>query len=156
METVNPSRRIATLTTEEDAATTEQQRSTGKIAAAKERAIRCAQAAADTRGREVQVLELSGLVKWVDYMVVVTGSSRRQIAAIGDEIDRTMKEMGDKKIGGQGYEEGSWLILDYGDVLVHIFSDEKRAYYELEHLWGDAPRVEWQRPEDQARAAAAT
>lgn len=115
-------------------------------AAARDRAILCARVAAENRGRDVLVLELTGIVKWMDYMVVATGASRRQIAAIGDAIEAAMKEVGDRKIGGQGYDEGTWLVLDYGDVVVHVFNDEKRDYYQIEHLWGDAPRVEWPCP----------
>lgn len=86
---------------------------------------------------------MTELVKWVDYVVIGTGSSRRQIAAMADAIDDAFQSLGDKKVGGAGYNEGGWMVLDYGDVLVHLFDEEKRDYYQLEHLWGDAPRVEW-------------
>lgn len=116
----------------------------------KERAILCAQTAADTRGRDVVVLDMREVVKWVDFVVIVTGSSRRQIAAISDEIEAAMSKFGESKIGIEGYELGSWIVLDYGDLLIHVFNDEKRDYYQLEHLWGDAPRIPWQRPKDHA------
>lgn len=114
-----------------------------KIGSAKDRAIRAANIAADCRGRNIAVLEMKGLVSWVDYMVLVTASSRRQGVAIADEIEARMKELGDVKIGSEGYQEGSWIVLDFADVVVHILSDEKRDYYQMEHLWADAPTIEW-------------
>jgi ribosome-associated protein len=120
----------------------------------KSRAILCAQTAADTRGRDVVVLDMRDVVKWVDFIVIATGSSRRQIAAIADEIEAALSQLGETKTGIEGYELGSWIVLDYGDLLIHVFNDEKRDYYQLEHLWGDAPRIAWQRPEDAATAQA--
>jgi ribosome-associated protein len=138
---------------QEDPPTTAPERQQAATAAsakpdARERAVLCARIAADYRGRDVQVLDLTKIVEWVDYLVIATGSSRRQIVAAADEIDRVMKELGDKKFGVEGYEQGGWVVLDYGDVLVHLFDDEKREYYQLENLWGDAPRVPWERPAD--------
>jgi ribosome-associated protein len=89
------------------------------------------------------VLDLRKLTAMVDYFVLATGTSRRQIHAMADEIDRVMNEHGETKIGIEGYRESRWVLLDYGDVVVHLFDDETRRYYDLENLWGDAPRVEW-------------
>lgn len=114
----------------------------------RERAILCARVAADNRGRDIVVLDMTELVKWVDYLVVGTASSRRQMAAISDAIEAALKPLGETKLGSEGYEQGNWIALDFGDILVHLFSDEKRAYYEIEHLWGDAPRVTWERESD--------
>lgn len=119
---------------------------------ARERAILCAQVAADNRGRDIVVLEMKGLVAWVDYLVIATGTSRRQIATVADEIKQALREVGDERLGIEGYDLGQWVVLDYGDVLIHIFDEEKREYYQLEHLWGDAPNVEWRRPDQQQRA----
>lgn len=114
----------------------------------RERAILCARVAADNRGRDIVVLDMTELVKWVDYLVVGTASSRRQMAAISDAIEAALKPLGETKLGSEGYEQGNWIALDFGDILVHLFNDDKRAYYEIEHLWGDAPRVAWQRESD--------
>ncbi len=89
------------------------------------------------------MLDLRKLTAMVDYFVLATGTSRRQIHAMADEIDRVMNEHGETKIGIEGYRESRWVLLDYGDVVVHLFDDETRRYYDLENLWGDAPRVEW-------------
>ena len=108
-----------------------------------QRACLAAKTAMENRGRDVVLLDMRGLVKWVDYMVLVTGTSRRQIVSIADEIEKVLKEMGDKKIGTEGYQLGAWVVLDFEDILIHVFDDEKRHYYELENLWADAPRIDW-------------
>ena len=117
-----------------------------------DRAIECARIVADNRGRDVVVLDMREIVKWVDYIVIGTGTSRRQIAAIADEIESAMAKLGEKRIGIEGYQTGNWVVIDYADIIVHLFNDESREYYELEELWGDAPRVAWQRPSDRAAA----
>ena len=121
---------------------------------ARERAIRCARVASDNRGRDIEILDMRQLVRWVDYMIVVTGTSRRQIITMADEIEASLEELNEEKKSAQGHDLGAWVVLDYEDILVHIFDDEKRDYYQLEHLWADAPRVEWQRPEDKPASEA--
>lgn len=113
------------------------------LPAALERARLCANVAAETRGRDVLLIDLRKLTTLVDYFVIASGTSRRQIHAMADEIDRAMTQLGDSKIGLEGYGESHWVLLDYGDIVVHLFDDETRRYYDLENLWGDAPRVEW-------------
>ena len=105
-------------------------------------AMMAARVAEETRGTDVRVLDLRGLTEVVDYFVVATGSSRRQMHAMADEIEKTVKkDLHDRKRGGEGYEEGRWIVLDYGDVMVHLFDAEARGYWDLEHLWSDAKRV---------------
>ena len=105
-------------------------------------ALLTARVAAETRGSEIAILDLRELTPVVDYFVIATGSSRRQMHAMADEIEATVKrELRDRKRGGEGYEEGRWIVLDYGDVLVHLFDAESREYWDIEHLWGDAKRV---------------
>lgn len=123
------------------------------LPSAQERAIACARTAADLRGRDVLVLDMRGVVKWTDYLVLATGGSRRQITSISDRIEEALEDLGDRRIGQQGYAEGSWVVLDFGDIVVHLFNDEKRKYYELEHLWGDAVPVDWERGGNGARVA---
>ena len=76
--------------------------------------------------------------------MIATAASRRQSNAIASEIDQEMKKLGEAKLGLEGSEEGRWILIDYGDFVVHIFSPEARAYYALEEIWGDAPRLDWQ------------
>lgn len=83
------------------------------------------------------------LVKWTDFILICTGASRRQNCAISDGIETELKKIGDEKQGISGWEEGSWIAVDFGDVITHVFSPEKREYYQLDQLWADAGRVEW-------------
>jgi len=107
-----------------------------------ERALTAARTADDNRGRDVVILDLRELTTFFDYFVIVTGSSRRQLHAISEEIDDALeKGMGDRRMGIEGYVESRWILLDYGDVVVHMFEPETRAYYALEQLWAQAKRV---------------
>ena len=83
--------------------------------------------------------------------MIVTAASRRQSHAIASEIDQEMKKLGEAKLGLEGSEEGRWILIDYGDFVVHIFSPEDRAYYALEEIWGDAPHLDWHEPDRRGR-----
>jgi len=101
-----------------------------------------ARVAAETRGSEVAVLDLRGLTPVFDFFVIATGTSQRQIHAMADEIEKVVKaELHDRRRGAEGYEEGRWIVLDYGDVVVHLFDAESREYWDLEHLWSGAKPV---------------
>jgi ribosome-associated protein len=103
-----------------------------------------AQVAEDNRGRDVVVLDMRQLTPVFDYFVIATGTSRRQLHAMSEEIDHKLEdELGDKRLGIEGYDQSRWILLDYGDVVIHLFDDEARAYYDLERLWSPARRVEW-------------
>ena len=106
------------------------------------RARIAARIAAENRGRDVVILDLRELTCIFDFFVLVSGASRRQLHAISEEIDRVLeKELGDRRLGIEGYEESRWILLDYGDVVVHMFEPETRAYYAIEELWSQAKRV---------------
>ena len=108
-------------------------------------ACQAARIADDYRSRDVVVLDLTGITPIVDYFVVATGTSRRQIYAVADEISRVFKEAGDTRLGIEGYDNDSnWTLVDFGDIVVHLQDAEARALYDLDHLWADAPRVDWQ------------
>jgi ribosome-associated protein len=106
----------------------------------------CARVVDDNRGKEILLLDLRQVTALVDFFVIATASSRRQSHAMADEIDQLMKRQGERKLGLEGSEEGRWVLIDYGDFVVHIFSPEARTYYALEEIWGDAVRLEWQDP----------
>jgi len=107
-----------------------------------ERVLVAARTAEDNRGRDIVVLDLRELTTFFDYFVIVTGTSRRQLHAISEEIDHALEEgMGDRRLGIEGYDESRWILLDYGDLVVHLFEPETRAYYALEELWAQAKRV---------------
>ena len=106
-------------------------------------ALTAAQIAADNRGQDVVVLDLRELTPIFDYFVIATGTSKRQLHAISEEVDRVFEtELKRRRMGIEGYNEGRWLLLDYGSVVIHIFDAEARDYYSLEQLWGDAKKVE--------------
>ena len=112
------------------------------LAPALERALAAARIAEETRGTDIRILDLRGVTPMFDYFVVATGTSRRQIHSMADEIEKVMKrEWNDHKRGGEGYEEGRWIVLDYGDVVIQLFDAEARDYWDLEHLWSEARRV---------------
>lgn len=115
------------------------------LPSALERAALCARVAADNKGRDILVLDMRGLTPLYDFFVIATGSSRRQIHTIAEEIDARLRDEGDARIGIEGYEASKWVVQDYGDVVVHVFDQPTREYYALEELWGDAPRVDWER-----------
>ncbi|HEX8202415.1 MAG TPA: ribosome silencing factor [Isosphaeraceae bacterium] len=117
-----------------------------RMATALEHARVCARIAADNRGKDVLLLDLRGGTPLVDFFVIATAASRRQANAIASEVDAEMKRIGERKLGLEGSEEGRWTLIDYGDFVVHVFSDEARAYYALEEIWGDAPRLDWHDP----------
>ena len=110
--------------------------------AALQRALLAAQTAEENRGTNIIVLDMRELTSIFDYFVIVTGASRRQLHAMSEEIDDVLENrMGDRRLGIEGYEESRWILLDYGDVVVHLFEPDTRDYYALEQLWGRAKRV---------------
>jgi len=117
-----------------------------RMARALENARDCARIADDNRGKEILLLDLRQVTPLVDFFVIITANSRRLSRAIAEEIDKEMKRRGEFKLGLEGSEEGRWTLIDYGDFVVHVFSPEARAYYALEEIWGDAPRLDWQDP----------
>jgi ribosome-associated protein len=113
------------------------------------RAMLAARTAAENRGRDIQILDVRHLTAMFDYFVLATGTSRRQLHAISEEIDRALEEeLHDRRLGLEGYEQSRWILLDYGDVVIHLFDEETRTYYALEDLWAQAKRVPFQQPAD--------
>lgn len=102
-----------------------------------------AQAADSLRGQDTLVLDLTEVTPIVDYFVITTGSSTRQMRSLADEVSRVIKGQGSKRLGIEGGDGGGWILHDYGDIVLHVFNQEARAHYDLEHLWADAPRVDW-------------
>lgn len=109
---------------------------------AKQLALAAARVAEETRGSNVHILDLRKVTEVFDYFVIATGSSRRQMHAMADEIKQSLKQsQHDTPRGVEGYEDGRWIVMDYGDVVVHLFDAESREYWDLEHLWSDAAQV---------------
>lgn len=112
----------------------------------------CAQLAEDFRGKDTIVLDLSEITPIFDYFVITTGNSPRQLRSLADEIRVMMKSRGNPPLGSEGDERSSWILQDYGDIVLHAFLPEARELYDLERLWADAKKVDWKN----ACAAAAT
>jgi ribosome-associated protein len=108
--------------------------------------VRAARAAAEKQGRDIRVLQVRDLIAITDFFVIVSGATDRQVKAIGDEIESELRKDGVKPIRREGERDMRWLLLDFADVIVHVFNEEDRAYYELERLWKDAPDVRWEAP----------
>jgi ribosome-associated protein len=101
------------------------------------------------KAEEITVLDVRGLTLIADYFILCTGNSTTHIEAIAEGVRETMKESAHLRSKPEGVKESNWIVLDYGDAVVHIFNDERRKFYDLERLWSDAPKV-------QAAAAAET
>lgn len=130
---------MATLTSVRPASPTASQ------AAALDLAVRCAHLADQSKARDILVLDMRGLTTLYDYLVLATGSGKRQLHALAEEIDDLMRDTGSARLGVEGYEACKWIVQDYGDVVIHLFDNVSRGFYSLEDLWADAPRMDWQR-----------
>lgn len=106
-----------------------------------QKALKCARAAIDKKAENVKALNLSQLSGFTDYFVICSGASDRQVQAIADSISSSMKSEGHELLSSEGHSDGRWVLLDFGDVIVHIFLDALREYYDLENLWADAPQL---------------
>jgi ribosome-associated protein len=93
----------------------------------------------DKKAEKLVVLNLQGLTSMSDYFVLATASSDRQAAALADAVVTALKAAGRRPLSLEGYPSAAWILIDYGDVVFHIFRDEARRFYGLERLWGDAP-----------------
>jgi ribosome-associated protein len=106
----------------------------------RERALKCALFALEKKALDVKVLEIGSLSSIADYLVLATGTSDKQTQAIADSIKKGLKRFG-KALDVEGLKEGNWVVIDYGDVIVHIFHEKLRRYYDLDDLWREAPLV---------------
>jgi ribosome-associated protein len=106
------------------------------------RLVQIAAAAADAKGGEDLVaLDVSGPLPLVDAFLLVTGRNERNVGAISDEVEEKLLEAGVKRLRREGREEGRWVLMDFGDIVVHVFHEQERVYYGLERLWKDCPVI---------------
>jgi ribosome-associated protein len=94
------------------------------------------------KGLEPVVLEVKGLCFFADYFLICSGTSKRHVVALAQRLEEALGQAGVKPLGVEGVQEGLWVLMDYNDVVIHIFSQELRQFYDLEGLWGDAPKTE--------------
>jgi ribosome-associated protein len=113
----------------------------------------CARLAEDKKAEDIVVLDLRGLMYVTDFFVIASGGNPRQLHAIRSAIHQEMSQRGVRPIGQEGVGQDRWVLMDYGDFVVHLFDPDARRLYDLELLWGDAPRFEWQTPSGRRRRA---
>jgi ribosome-associated protein len=110
-----------------------------------EKAQLCLKTIQERKAVDPVLLHVAALTSVADYFLIASGSSTRQVQAIARHLQRTLRDAGIKAYGAEGEQEGQWVLMDYGDVVIHIFYEPLREFYDLEGLWVEAPQVE---PED--------
>ena len=106
------------------------------------KAVRVAKAAVDLKAENLVALDVRELTSFTDVFILATGGSDRHVRAIADAVKGVVEELGEPPLGIEGYDEGRWLLLDLGDVIVHLFQRDVREHYDLERLWSEAPRLD--------------
>ncbi len=96
----------------------------------------------DKLGKDIEILNIAAVSSLCEYFVIATAYSQRQVKAIADNVEDELTKLGIEARGKEGYDSQVWILLDYGDIMVHIFNEENREFYNLEKLWKDAPRIE--------------
>lgn len=107
----------------------------------REKAILCAQAAVSFKALDLVLLDVTGLSSFADFFVICSGKSSRQVQGIAENVEARLKASHLRPMGVEGQREGQWILMDYGDVILHIFYEPVRAFYDLESLWSEARRV---------------
>ncbi len=107
-----------------------------------EQAKETAKILSDKKGLDIKVIEISDVSVIADYMVIATGNSSTHVKALADEVEEQLDDMGISVSHIEGYRSNSWILLDYIDIIVHVFSNEAREYYDLERLWEDGTDVD--------------
>lgn len=110
---------------------------------AQQLAIACAQLVEGRKAEAIEVIQVGERLKVADYFVVASGTSRAHVKALFDELHVRLKAAGIQHRPAEGQELGWWIVLDYGDVVVHLLQPEARSYYDIERLYGDCPRLDW-------------
>ena len=100
------------------------------------------QAAAENKAIDLTVLDLRGVVTFTDFFIIATGANKRQMQAITDEIVEQLKRRGTPAARVEGYQTAEWILIDYGDFIVHVFDEKARRFYDLEYLWREAKRMD--------------
>jgi ribosome-associated protein len=108
----------------------------------KELALTCAELAADGKAEDIVILDVRKISSFTDFFVILSGRSTRHVQALAESIENELRSKRIKTSRAEGLSEGKWVLLDFNDVVVHVFYHEQRSFYDLEGLWHDAPRVE--------------
>lgn len=108
----------------------------------KDLALTCARLASEGKAEDIVIIDVQGISSFTDYFVVMSGRSTRHVQALAEGLENELRSKRIKTSGAEGLSEGSWVVLDFDDVIVHVFYHEQRDFYDLEGLWHDAPRVD--------------
>jgi ribosome-associated protein len=106
-------------------------------------AVAAARAAAEKQAEDIVILDVGSIIVITDFFVICSAGSQRQIRTVIDAVEEAVRDLGAKPVRREGEAEAGWWLLDYVDVVVHVFGGEERAYYDLERLWSDASKVSW-------------
>ena len=101
-----------------------------------------ARAAGEKKATDIAILDLRQIASFTEYFIICTGANARQVTAIADSVEEQLRNAGKRPLHTEGYSSAEWILLDYGDFIVHIFSSASRRFYDLERLWRDAGRIE--------------
>jgi ribosome-associated protein len=113
----------------------------------KKKSLLCVKAAVEKKAFDLVLLEMKKITSFTDYFLLCSGKSDRQVQAIAQAIEEELEKEGIRSLGQEGKTEGRWVLMDYGDVVVHVFLEPTRVFYDLEGLWIDAPRIELEKGE---------
>lgn len=122
-----------------------------KMTSSREKSLYCVRAALEKKAYDLVLLDVKKISSFTGYFLICSGRSDRQVQAIARSIEDDLKKMGIRLLGMEGFEGGKWILMDYDDVVVHVFLDPVRKFYDLEGLWFEAPRVD--RVEQEARSS---
>ncbi|MEE8406185.1 MAG: ribosome silencing factor [Acidimicrobiia bacterium] len=100
----------------------------------------------ERKGADIVLLDVEGLFILSDIFVIATGTSRPHVQALSEYVEEKLKENGIAPLRVEGHSQGEWVLVDYGDIIVHLFQGASREFYSLERLWGDAARIQWEEP----------
>ncbi|HVS21308.1 MAG TPA: ribosome silencing factor [Pyrinomonadaceae bacterium] len=112
------------------------------LSALDERILLALHAAAEKKALDLTVLDLRGIASFTDFFIITTGANKRQMQAISDEVVEQLKRHGTRAARVEGYQTAEWILVDYGDFIVHVFDEKARRFYDLERLWREAVRVD--------------
>ncbi len=122
----------------------------GKDMSSRSRAILCAREAVNFKALDLILLDVSGFSSFADYFVICSGKSSRQVQGIADNLESALRGRGIRPLGLEGKTEGHWILMDYGEVIVHVFYEPVRRFYDLESLWSEAEKVRFEQEDDSA------
>ena len=135
-KTLSPEARAASLGTRADAV------AAADLSELDERIRRALNAASEKKALDLTILDLRSIASFTDFFVIATGTNRRQVQAISDEVVEQLKRAGNRAARVEGYQTAEWILIDYGDFIVHVFDEKARRFYDLERLWREAKRVD--------------